>query len=242
MDQGQTLLSLQETDLAIIRTEKRLEELPVKKSILATRQKMRDVEALKAKVGELASGFSRAMSRNEDETAQIAEKFDTEQAKVMSGDITNPKEIQHITREMDALRRRKEKLEMEDLDLMERAEKAAGQVAKVDTALKQLAEQEATLTTQFRTEGGEIKTELEALNKKRTANAAELEPELLTRYETLRAAKGGVGAASLKGHMCSACRMELPAQRIEELLAGPDIGVCPVCRRLLVTTVVEDDS
>lgn len=242
MDQGETLLSLQETDLETIRAEKRLDELPVKQSILAIRKKTRDVQVLKTKTGDLVAGFARAMSRNEDETAQIAEKFETEQAKVMSGEITNPKEIQHLTREMDSLRRRKEKLEMEDLDLMERAEKAAGQVAKVDAALEQLAAQEATLTAQFRTEGGELQTELEELAKGRTVLASKLGGELLGRYEALRAAKGGVGAALLKGHMCSACRMELPAQRIEELLAGPEIGVCPVCKRLLVVKPDQDES
>lgn len=242
MDQGETLLSLQETDLETIRTQKRLDELPVKQSILAIRQKTRDVQVLKTKTGDLVAGFARAMSRNEDETAQITDKLETEQEKVMSGEITNPKEIQHLTREMDALRRRKEKLEMEDLDLMERAEKAAGQVAKVDAALEQLATQEASLTAQFRTEGGELQTELEELAKSRTVLASRLDGELLGRYEALRTAKGGVGAALLKGHMCSACRMELPAQRIEELLAGPEIAVCPVCKRLLVIKPVEDES
>jgi uncharacterized protein len=57
---------------------------------------------------------------------------------------------------------------------------------------------------------------------------------LLARYESTAAAKGGIGAAKLLDVACSACRVELPAERLRELREGPDIGLCPNCRRLLV--------
>ncbi|MBN2566103.1 MAG: hypothetical protein JXB46_10375, partial [Candidatus Eisenbacteria bacterium] len=161
-------------------------------------------------------------------------------AKVMSGDITNPKEVQHITREMDALRRRKEKLEMENLELMERLEKSKSQVGKVDSALDQHAAQEATLTEQFRSEGGELQAGIEVLKGQRGSLCASLEPALLQRYEGMRESKGGVGAATLAGQACTACHMELPAQRLEELLAGPRIAACPACRRLLVIPLPDE--
>lgn len=234
MDEGATLLRLQETDLEIRRGEKQLDELPVKKKIIDTRHKIKDVETLKAKAENLVARLERAISRNEDETSQVTQKLEAEQAKVMSGDITNPKEVQHITREMDALRRRREKLEMEDLELMERLEKSKLQVGKVEVALQQLATQESTLTEKFRAEGGELQGEIESFKVQRGTLASSLTPKLLERYETVREAKGGVGAATLAGPACTACHMELPAQRLEELLSGPRIAVCPACRRLLV--------
>lgn len=242
MDQGAALLSLQETDLEIMRTEKRLDELPVKQQIIEVRKKTREVQELKHKAEELVAGLRRAISRNEDETAQLSEKLEAEQAKVMGGTITNPKEIQNLTREMDALRRRKEKLEMEDLGLMERAEKATGQVAKVDAALEQLAAREESLTERFRTEGGELQNALQGLTDARSGLTGRVGDELLSRYEALRSAKGGIGAASLQGLMCTACRMELPAQRVEELRAGPQIAICPACRRLLVIGTEHEDD
>jgi len=242
MDEGAVLLKLQATDLEIRRGERQLDELPVKQKILDARHKAREVQALKVKAEHLAERLRRAISKNEDETSQVAQKLEAEQAKVMSGEITNPKEVQHITREMDALRRRKEKLEMEDLDLMERVEKAKGQIAKIDSALEQLAAQEVTLTEEYRAEGGGIQTAIEALKGEREALAAALGPQLLDRYEAARAAKGGVGAATLAGSACTACHMELPAQRLDELLAGPRIAMCPACRRILVIPDASDEA
>jgi predicted nucleic acid-binding Zn-ribbon protein len=38
----------------------------------------------------------------------------------------------------------------------------------------------------------------------------------------------------LKEGMCSACRVGLPVGKVEELVKGPDVGVCPNCNRLLI--------
>lgn len=242
MDSGAVLLDLQETDLAILRAEKRLDELPEKRAILESRKKQSEVRELRGKAEELVSRLSHAVSKNEDECAMLTEKIDHEQAKLMSGDVTNPKEVQHISREMDALKRRKDKLEMEQIELMERVEKAKGQVDKVDAALGQLSAKEAAVTDAFRAKGGELQTEIEALKAHRTEIAATLAADLLDRYERLRGSKNGVGVGRLDGAMCTACRVDLPAERLGELESGPDIAECPNCKRMLVVRVQETEE
>lgn len=234
MQQGQALLELQATDLEILRAEKRLEEIPEKRAILDARHKIREVEALRAKAEGIAANLERGVSRNEDECAGLTAKIEDEQIKIMSGDITNPKELQHIAREMDALKRRRDKLEMEQMKLMERVEVGRAQVAKVDAALVQLARREEELTLAFKSKGGEMIAAIEALKARREELAAGIGPDLLGRYDTLRASRAGLGAGRLSGQSCTACRMELPAQRVQELSAGPEIGICPNCKRLLV--------
>ncbi len=242
MSEGSILLQLQDADLEIRRSQRQLEELPVKKRILEVRRKAKEIEALKGKAEGLVRRLEREVSKNEDETAQVAEKLEAEQAKVMSGRITNPKEVQAITREMDALRRRKDKLEMEDLDLMERVEKARLQVGKVEVAIQQIASQEASLTDEYRAAGGELQSAIEALTAGRTELAESLSADLLGRYEALRETKAGMGAATLVGTACTACRVELPSQRLEELKERGGIVVCPACHRLLVIPLDVDDA
>lgn len=234
MQQGQALLELQNTDLEILRAEKRLEELPEKRAILDARHKIRDVEALKTKAAQIVANLERGVSRNEDECAGLTVKIEDEQVRIMSGDITNPKELQHIAREMDALKRRRDKLEMEQMNLMERVESARGQVAKVDAALLQLAKREHGLTEAYKSKGAEMIAAIEAHKARRDELSAGIGPDLLARYETLRASRAGLGAGRLSGQSCTACRMELPTQRVQELSAGPEIGICPNCKRLLV--------
>jgi predicted nucleic acid-binding Zn-ribbon protein len=240
MDQAATLLKIQELDLEIRRDEKHLDEMPEKRAILETRARIREVEALRAKAEELVDRLGREVAKNEDETTQLSEKIETEQKRVMSGDVTNAKEIQHLTREIDSLKRCREKLEMEQLALLERVEKAKGQVGKVDIGLEQLRSKESGLVDEFTAKGGALQARVDAATKERASLAGSLDSELLARYESLRESKGGIGAGLLKGDACTACRMELPAERVEDLRSGPSIAICPQCRRLIVVEAGED--
>jgi hypothetical protein len=241
MDNASSLLDLQETDLGILRMSKRLDEMPEKQAIITARHKIREVSELRLKAEALVSKLQRGVKLNEDEVAGLREKIAAEQAKLNSEEGSDPRQAAFIAREMDSLRRRAEKLELAQLELMERAEKATGQVAKVVAALAQLAKQEAALTEQFKVKGGELQTELETLRVRRDQIAATTDPELLERYEALRGSKGGVGAGRLSGDTCTACRMELPAEDVAHLREAGGVGACPACHRLLVVVADEDE-
>jgi len=241
MDNASSLLDLQETDLGILRMSKRLDEMPEKQAIIAARHKIRDVSGLRLKAEALVGKLQRGVKLNEDEVAGLREKIAAEQAKLAGEEGNDPRQATFIAREMDSLRRRAEKLELAQLELMERAEKASGQVAKVDAALAQLAKQEAALTEQFKVKGGELQTELETLHARRDKIAATIDPELLERYEALRASKAGVGAGRLSGDTCTACRMELPTEDVAHLREAGGVGACPACHRLLVVVAEEDE-
>lgn len=240
MDVAATLLALQDIDTELMRAHKALDEMPEKRAILETRRKTAEVTELRGKAELLVKQLKAAIAKQEDEAALYAEKFETEQARVMSGEITNPKEIQHLTRELDALRRRREKLDIDTIALMERLERAGGQVEKVDGALAELRKKEESLIEVFQRKGGEIRSRIAELEVRRCDLVTALDSGLAARYEELRASKGGIGAGRLVGSTCTACRMELPAERVSELLAGPRIATCPACRRLMVVSMDDE--
>lgn len=232
MSQAEALLALQDLDLRIFRAEKKLDELPEKRAILEARAKIAEVEGLKAKAGVLVSKLEAELRAHQDEVATISEKLSVEQAKVM--ETSDHRQVQSITREMDGLKRRRDKLENESLQLMERIEKANGQVAKIDAALSQLHGKENQLVDEFKLHGGELQNEIASLKARRDALATQIDREVLGRYETARAQKGGIGVGKLEASTCSACRMELPAERVKELRSGAAVATCPQCRRLIV--------
>jgi predicted nucleic acid-binding Zn-ribbon protein len=232
MDQVDALLELQDLDLEILRAKKRLDELPEKHAILEVRAKQREVAALGQRAGLVVHKLESELKAHQDEISMLAEKISGEQAKVMA--TTDHRQIQSLSREMDGLKRRSDKVEMESMQLMERIDKAKAQADKVDEALAGLKVKDDALVKRFQEVGGELKREIATEESRRAALAKVVAADLLGRYETTRESRGGVGVGRLEGNACSACRMELPMERLAELKAGPEVGVCPQCRRLIV--------
>lgn len=234
-DSTAALLRLQDIDLALMRARKRLDEMPEKREILATRKRAADLGKLLERAQAAVDAVQKEVSRLDDETSLLDEKIDHEQAKVMSGELTNPKEVQAVTRELDSLSRRKSKLEDDELEAMQKVEQAAAQRDKVVTAIEQGKTAEAAQVADFQKKGGEIVAEIKKLEAQRGPASEALDPDLLKRYEAARDAHHGVGVGVLEDSTCRACRVSLPTTKVEALKAAGPLGVCPNCRRLLVT-------
>jgi predicted nucleic acid-binding Zn-ribbon protein len=234
MDTAHALLDLQEADLEITRAERRLDELPEKAKILQLRHKMDDVGKLREKTAEFASRLSREIAKLEDAVAQTTGKMDEEQAKLLSGQITNPKELANISTEIDLLRRKKEQFENDMMALMEKRELAQLQVSKIDEALSKATGDEGKLVTRFQKAGGDILAQIEKLKRRRKRLEKAVDPPVLERYERIRNARNGIAAGKLEGDMCGCCRTTLPAVALLSMREPGTVSECPNCRRLLV--------
>ena len=234
MTEGEALVALAEADLAIARAEKELDELPEKHAIIALRHRLEEIEQVLQKACAYCAKADQLVGDATDETATLTAKIEAEQAKVLSGQITNPKEVQNITREIDALLRKKSALENETLALMEKAETGAAQLAKVEHTLEAGRTKEAQLIARYKTKGSALQTQIGRLKLERATIAAQVSAARLARYDSLRATKHGIAVGELEGDMCTACRMALPAERAQAVQAGPEIAECPNCHRLLV--------
>jgi predicted nucleic acid-binding Zn-ribbon protein len=234
MDQARTLLELQDHDLRITRLNKQLDELPVKRAILGVRAKVVEFKTLEKRTEGAARAIDVRVRHLEDEVAALRTKMEREQKKLLSGEVTNPKELNAIAMEMDSLRRRADALEGQELAEMAKREQASGQTAKVRAAIDAAHVREAELVEEFKRDGGGILAELEKLTGQREKLAASLPAELAETYASLRSAKHGIAVGRLEGDACSVCQVNIPAHRLEGLVSGPDVGTCPLCQRLLV--------
>lgn len=234
MDTAHALLDLQEADLEIARTQRRLDELPEKTRILELRHKIADVTKLREKTAEYASKVSREIAKLEDAVSATSAKMDEEQAKLLSGAINNPKELANISTEIDLLRRKKEQFENDMMALMEKREAAQLQVNKIDEALAKAGKDEAKLVTRFQKAGGDILAEIEKLKRRRNRLAKAVDPDTLVRYEKIRESRHGIAAGRLENDMCGCCHTTLPAVAVQSLRTPGMVGECPNCRRLIV--------
>lgn len=238
MSDATSLETLQQLDLDIMRARKRLDELPEKRAILETRQKMKEVAALAERAGLLVHKLELDLKVKQDEIASLTERIDSEQSKVM--ETSDHRQAQSISREMDGFRRRRDKVEMESLQEMERIDSAKGKVSQVEDAAAKFADREKALIARYKEVGGVLQGEIAALEKRRAETAATVSETLLKRYEAIAADKGGIGLGKLEGDTCTACRVTLPAARVDALKHSDELGVCPNCRRLII--VVGEES
>lgn len=234
MDVVRTLLELQDRDLRIVRLNKQLDEMPEKRAILAARQKEAEIASLLERARAAVRVMDAHVRKSEDERSVIAAKIEREQAKLLSGEVKNPKELAAISMELDALKRRQDALEDEQLTRMQKRESAGEQQARIEAALEAAKAKEGQLIQAFRGRGGDILTQTEQLNAERERLAGALEPELRARYEAVRRSKHGIAVGVLEGDSCGACRVSIPAGKLEVLLEGPDVAQCPMCQRMLV--------
>lgn len=67
--------------------------------------------------------------------------------------------------------------------------------------------------------------------------AANVKPEVLTRYKRIRTSKGGGPAVvALSGEGCSGCHMRVPPKTVNEILGGSILLSCNYCGRMLLIT------
>lgn len=235
--QAAALLDLADTDLAIARLSKELDELPVKTELLRLKRAEKELGALQQKAAALVASMEREVKRLEDELAQIDEKIALTRARADAVAAVDHKELSNLMKEADALARHKSKKEDELVEAMERSEKAVAKQSEIDAAIEQARAKESTLADRYRAEGGDIQRRIAELQAKRESLAASLDAALLARYEAVRAAKHGIGVGRFENNRCSVCHIDLPADKVQALESSGPIGECPNCHRILVVSV-----
>jgi predicted nucleic acid-binding Zn-ribbon protein len=232
MDAAQILLDLQEADFSILKIKKQLEVLPQRERILELRTKYSELQGKQQQVAQMRGECERNIKALQDESATLKQKIDQVQQQINAS--TDYKEVTSLSREIESLIKKAEKIEFETLKYMERADKIADVAAQVSSALEKLEKQDHELLADYQAQVALLQKQIAVEQQQRTILVGELPSELLTRYDKAVAAKNGVGAAYLEAQHCSGCRVEFTEGQLAKIKQGPQISECPYCHRLLV--------
>lgn len=228
------LLELQKVDSTIDRLEARRRSLP---ELAELEELERRLIALESSLGEyeaVASDHEMRQMRLEAEADAISAKIASEEAKLYSGAITSPRELSDLQSEVEALRRRRSSLEDQELDEMEIKEAAEKRVSEVADEMAAVKEAGTQATARRDRATAAIDSELAAARVARSQWVSRFEADLVTLYEDLRLAKGGVAAAALVDGVCQGCHIRLASQEFERVRAATGLVRCDECRRILV--------
>jgi len=185
------------------------------------------------------SDLTRDQKKADGEVELVKSRRARDEERMNSGQITNPKDLESMQREIVALDRRIGTLEEEELEVMEALEVAQSGLdvfrAELDEEKARLAEAEATRDKAV----AELDGKAVDAAAERDVLAGKVPDDLLSLYDKVRAHNGGLGAAALRQRRCEGCRLELNGADLREISAKADDEVlrCPECDRILVRTL-----
>lgn len=164
----------------------------------------------------------------------LEEKVKVNQQKLMSGKVTNPRELTNLENFIESLKRDQGEQDETVLTLMDR-ETAENQ------ALAVLQGQEKHAAREMADERAEIDRELAALDDlsarvkdRREEVLCGVEDEQMALYKTLLARKAGLAVVAVRNGSCGGCGMTLPDMELDAVHQDEDIVHCSNCDRILV--------
>lgn len=230
------LLELQRVDTAINRLRQRKSDLPEQRAVDEIVTQKDEISALHAAKNAELDEIARDQSRLEGEVAMLEDKIKHESERLYGGDISNPKELASIQAELDGLRRRKNHLEDQDLEIMERREAIEKDLASLTEQLNDLERRHGEASSARDTAAVEIERELTENTSAREQLLPSVPDELKELYDDLRVKKNGVAAAPLEGGVCRGCGVSLSPVALDAIRrsSGDNVARCENCRRILV--------
>ncbi|HET7475801.1 MAG TPA: C4-type zinc ribbon domain-containing protein [Dermatophilaceae bacterium] len=231
------LLDLQALDTRLDQIAHARAVLPVQREldVAAARADAARAELVRARTA--LSDVQREVAKADRDVQVVRDRAARDQARLNSGQ-GSPKDLQALQHELVSLARRQSELEDIELEVMERAEGLAAEVARLEAAAPAVEAAVTELTAARDTALAQLDAEAESIAASRTGAVGEVGEDLLALYEKVRAASGGIGAAALRQRRCEGCRLELNTVDLSRFrgAAPEEVLRCEECRRILVRT------
>lgn len=228
------MLDLQAEDTALKRLEEQKRTLPEAARLEDLRSKLEELEADVVIARKQRDEAAREQARIEGEVELISQKMSREEGRLLSGKVSNPKELANLQAEVALLTKKRAGIEDGLLEVMVQRDEAEKTLTSLETEREQTAAEVAQLTETVRGLNADLDEDTAKHREARQAISPQIPADVLSMYEKIRVAKGGVGAAALQGGTCLGCHTKLPAREAERLRSEGGLQRCDNCRRILV--------
>lgn len=233
-DDLQALLVLQELDTRLDRARAALAGLDSGSSIAAT------YNAGKATFDKLKASVVKAQANQHDAEMRL-ESLETKAKQVndrlYSGKVSSPREMEDLQRELEMLGRQKSDAESAVIEAMDTAAEAMKKGQEAEAAMTSLSDRYRVVRAKYKERHGILTAEIAGMEVERSIAVQALPAALLSKYEGIRAKKGGVGAAIvLPDGNCGGCHTKLSTSQEEDVRALQAAQLCEHCGRILIPT------
>jgi predicted nucleic acid-binding Zn-ribbon protein len=231
------LLDVQAVDTRLSQIAHRRRTLPQIAELTALEGRAAELRDQLVGAQTLAGDVQRELTKAEADVELVRQRAARDQARLQAGQGGH-KELGSLQHEIATLQRRQSELEDTELEIMERLETVTAEVERLSAEQSALQAQVDEVTAARQAQESELDAEREQLVQQRGATVSGVDQALVSLYEKVREANGGVGAAMLRARRCEGCRLELNPQDLQRIrAAGEDEVVrCEECGRILVRT------
>ena len=167
------------------------------------------------------------------ETSEKRLKLELNQVQLFGGKVRNPKELQDLQAESEALKRTIQKLEDAHFQALMEQEDAQKKLAEAEQAHQSAVNAKATENSLLAGERGNLTVEMDNLNAQREALIQTLPAEIVSQYESLLKTKGGKAVSAIEDDCCEACGVELSPRDMQAVRSPNTLLRCKTCGRIL---------
>jgi hypothetical protein len=167
------------------------------------------------------------------EVQQLEQRIESIDARLMSGSVTNSREVAAYQEQRAMLQRQKAEHEEPLLELMVEIEERQTQRSTLHGRLTRAQTVRSAEVAEHTAERNAIESQLIELVNQRSAAAAEIDPAALSLYESVFRTRGGQAVARVERGICQGCRIAVPNRELLLARASDRAVQCGSCRRIL---------
>ena len=226
----QVLEKIQKIDLEILAVEEE------KKRYAAGIEGLKaEIESGKEAIGTVAAeleGLKARIREIDEKIAQSNAKVEKDEKRL--NDIKNTKELNALTKEISGANKAKKQCEQDKAALSEKVDEKTRALNEKEEAFRGKNSELERIVKEAEEKTPDWQLAIEKSTSARDEIKAGIRPDILRRYEMIRAKKGGQGIALIKNETCQGCFIHLPPQVSIILRRGTDeLQFCPHCHRIL---------
>ncbi len=178
----------------------------------------------------------------EDTVGTHEEKIKSNEKKLFSGTINDPKELSNYQEEIQMLKNSNSKLEDEILEIMEEQDMAKPGIEALKKEMTELDSIVLRIKSEMDEKLEVLKNNIEGLKKRKEDVVSRIPGDYLKKYNDLKTKKGGIAVSVIKDNFCNVCNMEIPSIETERFVESDQVYKCPICGRMSVLYSQEMDD